>query len=110
VAGDVDPHGKQIFEGVCASCHDWTGVSPLTRFATLTGARAVNDPTAINVAQIVLAGRRQTAAGGTVLMPAFGRAYSNDEIAAVANYVTARFGAWPSRISAKDVAKLRRQD
>ena len=26
-------------------------------------------------------------------MPAFGNAYSDDEIAAVANYVTARFGS-----------------
>jgi mono/diheme cytochrome c family protein len=40
-------------------------------------------------------------------MPAFGQAYSNDEIAAVANYVTARFGAESSRILAKDVARLR---
>ncbi len=110
VAEESDPRGKQIFEGVCASCHSWTGVSPLTRFATLTGARAVNDPTAINVAQTVLTGRRQAAAGGTVFMPAFGGAYSNDEIAAVANYVTARFGARASRITAQEVAKLRRQD
>jgi mono/diheme cytochrome c family protein len=42
-------------------------------------------------------------------MPSFGRAYSNDEIAAVANYVTARFGSAPSRISARDVAVLRKQ-
>jgi mono/diheme cytochrome c family protein len=40
-------------------------------------------------------------------MPAFGRAYSDDEIAAVANYVTARFGAKPSTISAADVRRLR---
>ncbi|MGD0141898.1 MAG: cytochrome c [Rhizomicrobium sp.] len=101
VAENFDPRGKQIFEGACASCHDWTGVSPLTPFATLTGARAVNDPTATNVAQIVVS--------GTTYMPAFGKAYSNDEIAAVANYVTARFGARPSRITARDVASLRKQ-
>jgi mono/diheme cytochrome c family protein len=75
---------KQIFEGACASCHGWTGVSPVTHYATLTGVRAVNDPTAINVAETVI--------NGTDYMPAFGQGYSNDEIAAVANYVTARFG------------------
>jgi mono/diheme cytochrome c family protein len=42
-------------------------------------------------------------------MPAFGRAYSDAEIAAVANYVTGRFGAEGSRITAKDVARLRRE-
>jgi mono/diheme cytochrome c family protein len=40
-------------------------------------------------------------------MPAFGEAYSDTEIAAVANYVTARFGAEPSRLSAQDVARFR---
>jgi mono/diheme cytochrome c family protein len=42
-----------------------------------------------------------------VMMPAFGAAYSDTEIASVANYVTARFGA-PSHLTAKDVAQLRR--
>jgi len=107
---DFDPRGKQIFEGACVSCHAWTGVSDLTRMATLTGVRAVNDPTAINVAQIVLNGTHRTAKGGTAFMPAFGAAYSDVEIAAVANYVTARFGAKPSSITAKDVAKLRLED
>ena len=74
------------------SCHGWTGVSPIIGYATLTGARAVNDPTATNVAQVVISGARRTAGGGA-FMPAFGQAYSDDEIAAVANYVTARFGA-----------------
>jgi mono/diheme cytochrome c family protein len=103
-----DPRGKQIFEGACASCHGWSGVSPLTDFATLTGDRAVNDPSAINVAQIVLSGSHRTAADGEVAMPAFGAAYSDTEIAAVANYVTARLGAAPSHLTAKDVAQLRR--
>ena len=42
-------------------------------------------------------------------MPAFGPAYSDVEIAAVANYVTARFGAAPSAITAADIARLRRE-
>ena len=42
-------------------------------------------------------------------MPAFGNAYTDDEIAAVANYVTARFGAKGSKLTAKDVAELRGQ-
>jgi mono/diheme cytochrome c family protein len=42
-------------------------------------------------------------------MPAFGSAYSDAEIAAVANYVTARFGSKPSAITEQDVAALRKQ-
>jgi mono/diheme cytochrome c family protein len=106
VHASFDPRGKQIFEGACASCHSWSGVSPLTSEATLTGDRAVNDPTAANVAQIVIAGGGRK--GALVRMPAFGNAYSDTEIAAVANYVTARFGAAPANITAADVARLRR--
>ena len=40
-------------------------------------------------------------------MPAFGAAYNDREIAAVANYITARFGAKASSLTADDVRKLR---
>jgi mono/diheme cytochrome c family protein len=104
-----EARGREIFEGACASCHGWSGVSPITRYATLTGDRAVNDLSAMNVVQIVLSGARGHTTEGLVLMPAFGDAYSDTEIAAVANYVTARFGAAPSRLTGKDVARLRQQ-
>jgi mono/diheme cytochrome c family protein len=67
----------------------------------------VNDPTAINVAQVIISGAERQTPSGRVFMPAFGGAYSDSEIAAVANYVTARFGAQRSAISLDDVAKLR---
>jgi len=41
------------------------------------------------------------------VMPAFGAAYSDAEIAAVSNYTTARFGAKASAISASEISKLR---
>ena len=46
----------RVYEGACAGCHGWTGVSPVIPFATLTGTRAVNDPTANNVAQVIIGG------------------------------------------------------
>jgi mono/diheme cytochrome c family protein len=104
----ADARGKMVFEGACVSCHGWTGESPISPFATLTGAWAVNDPGATNVAQIVISGTRRHTEGA-ISMPAFGGAYSDIEIAAVANYVTARFGSKPSQITAQDVAELRRQ-
>ncbi len=77
--------------------------------ATLTGTRAVNDPSAINVAQAVLHGSKQLPSDGSVAMPAFAAAYSDRDIAAVANYVTARFGAQGSAITPENVRKLREQ-
>ncbi len=108
VADGTNPKGKRIFEGACASCHGWTGQGSLTAWATLTGSRAVNDPTATNVAQVVISGVNRRTATGPAFMPAFGHAYSDDEIAAVANYVTARFGAKGSSITRSQVAALRR--
>jgi mono/diheme cytochrome c family protein len=107
--GTPDPRGKIVFQGACVSCHGWTGESSISPFATLTGAWAVNDPSATNVAQIVISGTRRHTPPDAVSMPAFGNAYSDVEIAAVANYVTARFGSKPSRITAQDVAELRKQ-
>jgi mono/diheme cytochrome c family protein len=98
-----------VFEGACVSCHGWTGESSISPFATLTGAWAVNDPTATNVAQIVISGTARHHPPDAVSMPAFGDAYSDTEIAAVANYVTARFGSKPSSLTAQDVAELRKQ-
>src|SRR6202035_5992271 len=100
--GTPDPRGKMVFEGACAGCHDWTGASPISPFATLTGAWAVNDPSAINVVQIVISGTSRHTPEDAISMPAFGNAYSDDEIAAVANYVTARFGSKPSQVTARD--------
>jgi mono/diheme cytochrome c family protein len=109
VTAGLDSRGEKIFAGACASCHDWTGVSPVSKYATLTGARAVNDPSATNVAQTIIAGVDRTTVNGKIFMPAFGTSYSDDEIADVANYVTARFGAKGASLTAKDIASLRKQ-
>ncbi|MGY4418207.1 mono/diheme cytochrome c family protein [Bradyrhizobium sp. JR6.1] len=41
--------------------------------------------------------------------PAFGNVYSDGEIAGVVNYVTARFGGKSAKMTAGDVAALRKQ-
>ncbi len=107
--GSQDARGKMVFQGACVSCHSWTGESAISPMATLTGAWAVNDPGATNVAQIVISGTKRQTPDGALSMPAFGNAYSDDEIAAVANYVTARFGSKGSKLTAQDVAELRKQ-
>ena len=89
-----------------AGCHGWSGGSPVSLMATLTGTKAVNDPAATNVARIVLSGTKRHSPDGALSMPAFGNAYTDDEIAAVANHVTARFGAKGLKLTAKDVAAV----
>jgi mono/diheme cytochrome c family protein len=84
-------------------------VSDINAYATLTGARAVNDPHGTNVAQVILAGAKRSSPGDLTEMPSFAGAYSDTDIAAVANYVTTRFGMSASNLSAADVAKMRRE-
>jgi hypothetical protein len=66
--------------------------TPIIPLATLTGARAVNDPSAVNVVQAAVSGARRVTPQGAATMPAFGGVYSDSEIAAVANYVTPSSG------------------
>jgi mono/diheme cytochrome c family protein len=84
-AAESNARGRAVYEGACAGCHGWTGVSPVIPFATLTGTRGVNDPTAINVAQVIIGGAERHAAHAAANMPSFGGAYSDAEIASVAN-------------------------
>ncbi len=108
VAMDQNEKGREFFAGACAGCHGWTGANSLVTHATLTGTRAVNDPTATNVALAVLRGASTLPPSTDIVaMPAFGAAYSDADIAAVSNYVTARFGVKGSTITAEDVQKLR---
>jgi mono/diheme cytochrome c family protein len=76
----------------------------------LTGSRSINDPTGTNVAQVIIEGAQRHYASDPNNMPAFGSTYSDAEIASVANYVTARYGAKGSDLSAESVAKLRAAD
>ena len=110
VASNGEAKGQVVYGGVCAGCHGWTGISPGIGFATLIGTRAINDPTANNVAQIIIQGGQRHTGIDADNMPEFGDTYSDAEIASVANYVTARFGAKSSDLTADQVAKLRTQD
>jgi mono/diheme cytochrome c family protein len=110
LAANVDVRGEAVYEGACVGCHGWSGISPVIPFATLTGTRGVNDPTANNVAQVIIRGGQRHTGIDAANMPAFGNAYSDAEVASVANYVTARFGAKSSNLSVAQIAKLRTQD
>jgi mono/diheme cytochrome c family protein len=97
-----------MFASMCAGCHTWTGAGSYVPHTTLTGNRAVNDPTATNVALAVLRGASALPESDQIaVMPAFASAWSDEEIADVSNYVIARFGAKPSSITAEEVGKLR---
>jgi mono/diheme cytochrome c family protein len=101
--------GVRIFEGACASCHGFNGEGLQTPAAALLGRRSVADPHGQNVVQTVLAGGSARAPHGHAFMPSFRVAYSDQEIAATANFVLAHFGGQSASLDADDVAKARQQ-
>jgi mono/diheme cytochrome c family protein len=108
IAKEADAQGAMLFAGDCAGCHGWTGVNRDVPHTMLTGTRAVNDPSATNVALAVLRGAATLPPSGDIAtMPAFGAVYSDRAVAVVANFVIARFGVQPSAITPEEVRKLR---
>jgi len=103
-----DELGRQVFEGTCVNCHQFNGDGRQTVYAALAGSRAVTDPNGDNIIQIMLKGAKYRIKDQTIYMPAFGPAYSNAELAAVANFAIAHFGGTTGRVTPADIAKRRR--
>jgi mono/diheme cytochrome c family protein len=100
--------GLALFAGACAGCHQWNGSGRETPYASLQGTRSVNDPRAENVTAAILHGAKMRVGDSDVFMPAFADAYSNAEVAALANYVVAHFGGKQGSVTAADVAARRK--
>jgi mono/diheme cytochrome c family protein len=104
-----DELGRQVFDGACVNCHQTNGDGRQTVYASLVGSRSVADPDGGNVTQIMLNGAKYRIKDQSVYMPPFGPAYSDAELAAVANYVIRHFGGKTGRVTPEEVAKRRRE-
>lgn len=101
-------NGQRLFEGSCASCHLPDGQGRQSRYASLLGARSVNDPSGRNVMQTILHGTKMRIGGEDVLMPSFSAALSDAEIAQLSNYVITQFGHQPGSVTPAMVAAQRK--
>ncbi|WP_322064505.1 cytochrome c [Burkholderia ubonensis] len=102
-----DGIGKRVFEAACVSCHAYDGNGQQSMRASLVGAHALTDPTGDNLVRLLLAGSRSRDDVPATAMPAFGAAYSDVEIAAVANYAIAQFGGNSGQVTPNQVATAR---
>ena len=88
---DASPLGRQIFRGACAQCHEpdgptLFGVRP--SLALNTGVHAARPD---NLIRVVLEGLMAPAHPDLGTMPAFGRVYSDRQMAELLRYIRARF-------------------
>jgi mono/diheme cytochrome c family protein len=110
-ATDAEPPaglGEQVFAGNCANCHDWNGKGVQSPYASLLGSRTANDPEATNLITILLSGSSAPLPIQNAFMPPFAHGHTDDELAAVANFVNAYFGNGTSRVTAADIDKARK--
>ena len=106
----IPNRGLHVFEGACTGCHGLDGKGAISTYASLLGGRAVNDPTGTNATQALLDGTHLRIAKTAGFMPEFGGGYSDQEIAAVVNYLIGRFGKSASAVTPNDIAKRRQEN
>jgi mono/diheme cytochrome c family protein len=106
----ADSLGLAVFESACASCHAYNGEGLQHPHAALAGSQSVNDPAGTNLLQVLIHGSHLKTNEGDVFMPSFGSAYSDVELAAVANYAIGHFGGKQARLTPADVAAARALD
>ncbi len=58
--------------------------------------------------QAILRGTHLNVGDQSIMMPAFGDKFSDDEVAAVANYVLLQFGGKQGKVTAEQVAGQRK--
>jgi mono/diheme cytochrome c family protein len=102
-----DNLGKRLFAANCTGCHLWNGEGRQTSYAALEGTRAVTDPKGTNLVQALLAGADLRTVHPAAFMPAFGRGFTNTEIAAMSNYLIHRFGGKTGQVTADEVQQSR---
>jgi mono/diheme cytochrome c family protein len=104
-------NGAQLFIANCATCHSWTGEgrggSAAGAYPSLIHNSVVGASAANNLTMVMLHGVNRETKNSTAFMPAFANELSNEQIAAISNYVTKTFGNPQSTTSADQVAKLR---
>jgi mono/diheme cytochrome c family protein len=99
--------GQAIFVGACASCHRADGTGVESAYAALLGDQSVGDPQGRNLLQMLLHGGAIPTQEGTAGMPAFAGAYSDAELAAVANYTIGQLSHVQGQVSAEQVGRAR---
>ncbi|MGF6595985.1 mono/diheme cytochrome c family protein [Paraburkholderia sp. GAS448] len=104
-------NGAQLFVANCATCHHWTGqgigASAPGAYPSLIHNSTVGAATANNLAMVILHGVSRTTKTADVLMPSFAGELTDDQVAAITNYVTKQFGNPQSTVTVDQVSKLR---
>ncbi|MBC8638138.1 cytochrome c [Caballeronia sp. EK] len=105
----LDTDGARLYAAACASCHGMTGEGskpfpPLVHDG-VTGA--LGTATTSNLVLVILRGVNRQTRDAYAQMPAFAAQLTDEQIAALSNFLTRQFGDPRATTDAKAVAQLR---
>jgi mono/diheme cytochrome c family protein len=109
-ANRSETEAATIYAGACAQCHDPSGRSFSARGIHLAESKAVAMPDPRNLIHIILEGIEPPAGAPAALMPGFGAAFTDEQLAALIRFVRATFSDQPAWNGVQDqVKKLRHE-
>jgi len=109
--GDASAPGAAVYRDNCMACHRSDGRGYTRVFPALGGNPVVQGKDATSLIHVLLAGSTlegTKTAPSSFTMPPFGWRLSDQEVADVANFVRTSWGNTGSKLTASDVAKVRR--
>jgi mono/diheme cytochrome c family protein len=107
-ASQASPAGASIYAAACVTCHESGRALPYGG-VNLGLSTALSAPDARNIANIVLSGVRPVEGERSPIMPGFAASMDDGQIAALLNYLRARFSDQPAWTDvASTVADARR--
>jgi mono/diheme cytochrome c family protein len=94
-ASQASPAGAAIYAAACATCHETERALPYGG-VNLGLSTAISAPDARNVANILLSGVRPVEGERSPIMPGFAASMDDGQVAALLNYLRARFSNQPA--------------
>ena len=99
--------GPRLFAQACAGCHLPGGDGRQSPWAALRGSHTATDPAGTNLLQVLTQGTQIQTSQGLMFMHPFTSAYSDDELAALANCTSSQFGSRRSAVTPEQIRKRR---
>jgi mono/diheme cytochrome c family protein len=101
--------GAVIYAGACALCHEPTGQAFSAHGIALTASKVVAMPDARNLSRVILEGIDPPNASPAALMPGFGAALTDSQIAALMAYLRRSFSDQPAWSGLENTVREARQ-
>jgi mono/diheme cytochrome c family protein len=107
LAASDDERGRLLFAQACTGCHLLTGEGRQSPWADLRGDHSARDPAGTNLVQVLAHGTKLQTDQGLMFMRPYTPGYSDDELAAIGNFVIGQIGLRQGSITPEQVRAQR---